>query len=257
MSEKKNKNKIALQLYTVRSAGDLAQRLALAREAGYAWVESEALHGLDAEAFIGTLRASGLGLASMHVEMSDLAQRLPAILQALKALDCQQLVMPWLDDHERPADAAGWRALALQLQQHAQDLAPQGVSLAYHNHAFEFERLDEDGRTVLETMFDAAPALRWQPDVAWVARAGEDPAIWLARYAARLQSVHVKDLVREGEGDAAEQGWATLGEGRLPWAQWLPGLATRLHTFIVEHDHPSQPARTAQVGLRYLNDRLS
>jgi len=250
-------NKIALQLYTVRSAGDLAQRLALAREAGYAWVESEALHGLAADEFVATLQASGLGLASMHVEMSELAtQRLPEILQALRALDCHQLVMPWLDEGERPADRAGWLALAAQLQRHAQDLAPQGVSLAYHNHAFEFERL-EDGRTVLETLFEAAPALRWQPDVAWVARAGEDPAIWLARYAARLQSVHVKDLAPQGQGEPAEQGWATLGEGSLPWAQWLPGLATRLHTFIVEHDHPSQPARTARVGLRYLSERLN
>ncbi|WIT12574.1 sugar phosphate isomerase/epimerase [Paucibacter sediminis] len=250
-------NKIALQLYTVRSAGDLAQRLALARDAGYAWVETEALHGLAADEFVATLQASGLGLASMHVEMSELAtQRLPEILQALRALDCHQLVMPWLDEGERPADRAGWLALAARLQQHAQDLAPQGVSLAYHNHAFEFERL-EDGRTVLETLFEAAPTLRWQPDVAWVARAGEDPALWLARYAARLQSVHVKDLALEGQGEPAEQGWATLGEGRLPWAQWLPGLATRLHTFIVEHDHPSQPARTARVGLRYLSERLN
>jgi len=250
-------NKIALQLYTVRSAGDLAARLGLAREAGYAWVESEALHGLAADEFVATLQASGLGLASMHVEMSELAtQRLPEILQALRALDCHQLVMPWLDEGERPADRAGWLALAAQLQRHAQDLAPLGVSLAYHNHAFEFERL-EDGRTVLETLFEAAPALRWQPDVAWVARAGEDPALWLARYAARLQSVHVKDLAPQGQGEPAEQGWATLGEGRLPWAQWLPGLATRLHTFIVEHDHPSQPARTARVGLRYLSERLN
>jgi len=250
-------NKIALQLYTVRSAGGLAARLGLAREAGYAWVESEALHGLAADEFVATLQASGLGLASMHVEMSELAtQRLPEILQALRALDCHQLVMPWLDEGERPADRAGWLALAAQLQRHAQDLAPLGVSLAYHNHAFEFERL-EDGRTVLETLFEAAPALRWQPDVAWVARAGEDPALWLARYAARLQSVHVKDLAPQGQGEPAEQGWATLGEGRLPWAQWLPGLATRLHTFIVEHDHPSQPARTARVGLRYLSERLN
>lgn len=252
-----NHKRIALQLYTVRSAGDLAARLALAREAGYAWVETEALHGLAAEDFVATLRASGLGLASMHAEMCDLAaQRLPAILQALKALDCHQLVMPWLDEAERPTDAAGWHALGAQLQRHAQDLASQGVSLAYHNHAFEFERL-ADGRKVLETLFDAAPALRWQPDVAWVARAGEDPAQWLARYAARLQSVHVKDLAPEGQGEPAEQGWATLGEGRLPWAQWLPGLSTRLHTFIVEHDHPSQPARTARAGLRYLSERLN
>jgi len=249
-----NEARIALQLYTVRSVGGLAQRLAVARGAGYAWVETETLHGLEADAFVAALREAGLGLASMHVEMSDLAERLPAVLAALRELGCRQLVMPWLDEAERPADAAGWRALGAQLQAHAQALAGQGVALAYHNHAFEFERL-ADGKTVLETIFDAAPALRWQPDVAWVARAGEDPAAWLARYAARLQSVHVKDL--DEAGDPAEQGWATLGEGRLPWAQWLPGLAGRVQTFIVEHDHPREPARTARAGLAFLRQRLA
>ncbi|MBT9456451.1 MAG: sugar phosphate isomerase/epimerase [Burkholderiaceae bacterium] len=247
-------NRIALQLYTVRSAGGLASRLAVAREAGYAWVETEGLHGLAVADFIGTMHASGLGLVSMHVEMSDLAQRQPDIVQALGELDCQQLVMPWLDEEERPFDSSGWADLGAQLQAYAQDLAPHGISLAYHNHAFEFERL-EDGRTVLETILAAAPALHWQPDVAWVARAGQDPAAWLERYATRLQSVHVKDLAHEGS-EPAEQGWANLGEGRLPWSQWLPGLTTRLQTFIVEHDHPSQPARTARVGFQYLSQRL-
>ncbi len=249
-----NQPRIALQLYTVRSAGGLAQRLVVARESGYAWVETEALHGLDPVAFVAALRESGLGLASMHVEMSDLATRLPDVLAALRGLGCRQLVMPWLDEGERPAHLAGWRALGAELQAHAQALSGEGVSLAYHNHAFEFERL-ADGRTVLETVFDAAPALRWQPDVAWVARAGEDPAAWLDRYAERLQSVHVKDL--DDDGDPAEQGWATLGEGRLPWAQWLPGLAARVQTFIVEHDHPREPARTAREGLAYLRQRLA
>lgn len=249
-----NEHRIALQLYTVRRAGGLAERLAVAREAGYAWVETEALHGLDAPAFVAALRESGLGLASMHVDMGDLAERLPAILAALRELGCTQLVMPWLEEAERPADAAGWRALGAQLQAHARRLASEGVALAYHNHAFEFERL-ADGRSVLETVFDAAPLLRWQPDVAWIARAGEDPAAWLQRYAARLQSVHVKDLA--DDGNPVEQGWATLGEGRLPWAQWLPGLAAHVQTFIVEHDHPSEPARTARAGLAFLRERLA
>lgn len=252
-----NAPRIALQLYTVRSAGDLAARLQVASQSGFAWVESEALHGLSAEAFLATLRASGLGLASMHVEMSDLAERMEEVLAALKGSGCTQLVMPWLDEPERPTTRAGWLALAATLQSHAHSLQSQGITLAYHNHAFEFERLAEDGRTVLETLLEAAPALRWQPDVAWVARAGELPMSWLQRYADRLQSVHVKDLAKPGaELAELEQGWATLGEGRLDWPAWLPWLRQVLSTFIVEHDQPSQPARTAAAGQAYLQTLL-
>ena len=249
--------RIALQLYTVRSAGDLAARLQVARQAGFPWVESEALHGLSAEAFVATLRDAGLGLASMHVEMSDLGERLDEVVAALQGCGCRQLVMPWLDEAERPSDRAGWLALAARLQAHALSLQAQGITLAYHDHAFKFERLPADRRSVLETVLDAAPALRWQPDVAWVARAGELPMRWLQRYAERLQSVHVKDLARPGAALAeAEQGWATLGEGRLDWPAWLPWLRQRLDTFIVEHDQPSEPARTAAAGQAYLQTLL-
>jgi sugar phosphate isomerase/epimerase len=253
-----NAPRIALQLYTVRSAGDLAARLQVARRAGFAWAESEALHGLSSETFIATLRDSGLGLASMHVEMSDLAERMEEVLAALKGSGCSQLVMPWLDEPERPTTREGWLALAATLQSHALSLQSQGICLAYHNHAFEFERLPEDGRTVLETVLEAAPALRWQPDVAWVARAGESPLPWLQRYAERLQSVHVKDLAKPGaELAEVEQGWATLGEGRLDWPAWLPWLRQVLSTFIVEHDQPSEPARTAAAGQAYLRTLLN
>ncbi|MCV2369630.1 sugar phosphate isomerase/epimerase family protein [Roseateles oligotrophus] len=250
--------RIALQLYTVRAVGDLVARLELAKQVGYAWVETEALHGLSRSDFVAALQASGLRLASMHVEMSDLAERLDEIVASLKACACTQLVMPWLDETERPQDSAGWLALAATLQAHALVLQGQGITLAYHNHAFEFERLGQDGRTVLETLLEAAPSLRWQADVAWVARAGEAPMAWLERYALRLQSVHVKDLAKPGaELGEIEQGWATLGEGRLDWPAWLPWLSQRVNTFIVEHDQPSQPARTAAQGLRYLAGLLA
>ncbi|MBT9492782.1 MAG: sugar phosphate isomerase/epimerase [Paucibacter sp.] len=250
--------KIALQLYTVRSAGDLAARLGVAKQAGYAWVETEALHGLSRAEFVNNLHAAGLGLASMHVEMSDLAERMAEIVATVQACSCTQLVMPWLDEAERPQTRAGWLNLAATLQTYAQSLAERGITLAYHNHAFEFERLVEDGRTVLETLLEAAPALRWQADVAWVDRAGEAPMVWLQRYAERLQSVHVKDLAKAGAVLAeAEQGWATLGEGRLDWSAMLAWLSPRLNTFIVEHDQPSQPARTAAAGLVYLSGLLT
>ncbi|WP_374338850.1 sugar phosphate isomerase/epimerase family protein [Leeia sp.] len=246
--------RLALQLYTFNHTPVLEERLALAAACDYQWVESEGLHGLPVADFLAALDRHSLQLASMHADLGEL-KRLPELKQVLRQTGCQQLVMPWLDEPERPVDRAGWLLLAQGLQQLAQELKADGVQLSYHNHAFEFARLS-DHETVLDLLLAEAPDLNWQADVAWVVRAGEDPVFWLQRYAARLQSVHVKDYTGPG-GNPPENDWATLGEGLVPWPTLLPTLQPRSGIWIVEHDQPVDPARTARQGLSFLQQHLN
>jgi sugar phosphate isomerase/epimerase len=247
--------KIALQLYSVRAVGGFEPRLQLAHETGYHWVETEVMYGLTPHEFADTLQRYQMQLASMHVEMTDLREHLSDILEALKLSGCTQLVMPWLEENERPTDVASWITFAWQLNNYALKLAESDIQLAYHNHAFEFDIL-ENGQTILEVILEHATNLAWQADVAWVVRAGQDPLVWLQRYADRLQSVHVKDLSMKGT-NPEENDWANLGEGQINWIQLLTGLPSQLQTFIVEHDQPSNPRRTAEVGYRFLSRCLS
>ncbi len=247
--------KIALQLYSVRAAGEFAQRCAVARQAGYAWVETEGTYGLSADEFVATLQAQQLALISMHVELSDLAHNLPELVQVLKRCGSSTLVMPWLDEAERPSQKTGWLHLAQQLQSYAKQLAAQGIRLAYHNHAFEMAEL-EPGYTVLDCVLEHAPDLAWQADLAWLARAGADVLALLQRYQHRLLSIHVKDWHGEG-GSAAENDWAVLGQGQLPWPAYLAALPTDLSDFIVEHDQPLDAADMARVGYRQLQSWLA
>ena len=246
---------IALQLYSVRDAGDFPARLELAQACEYRFVETEVTYGLSAEEFSAQLQQYDLKLASMHVEMQDLRLRMPLLLDALKRCACTNLVMPWLEENERPQDLAGWLALARELNQFAQTLAQQGIQLAYHNHAFEFAHLS-NGQTILSFLFEQAPQLKWQADVAWIYRAGEDGQAWLDRYHERLCSVHVKDLAVTGT-NPTENDWANLGEGRIAWPDILRSLQNKVSCYIVEHDQPSNPKNMAQVGYAYLQKNLA
>jgi sugar phosphate isomerase/epimerase len=245
---------IALQLYSVRAVGDFPARLALAKACGYSHVETEVTYGLSAEEFSVELQEHGIKLASMHVEMQDLRLRMPLLLDALKRCACTNLVMPWLEEDERPQDLAGWLALARELNQFAQSLAQQGIQLAYHNHAFEFDRLN-NAQTILSFLFEHAPQLKWQADVAWVYRAGEDGQAWLDCYRERLCSVHVKDLAVTGS-NPTENDWANLGEGRIAWPDILCSLQNQVHCYIVEHDQPNDAKNMAQIGYAYLQKHL-
>jgi sugar phosphate isomerase/epimerase len=68
---------LSVQIYSLRDAGDLDTQLALARAAGFEWIESVAGHGLAPEVFAERLRAHGLRLSSMHVSLM-LAESDPA-----------------------------------------------------------------------------------------------------------------------------------------------------------------------------------
>jgi sugar phosphate isomerase/epimerase len=165
-------------------------------------------------------------------------------------------VVPYLDAKDRPTDAAGWTALGQEMGRIAKQVRAKGMRLAYHNH--DFELVDFNGRTGLELLFAAAgPDLQTELDLAWVARAGLDPAVMLATFRGRLFAVHAKDNAPKGQAED-EGGFAAVGQGVLDWKAILPAAAKAgVQWYIVEHDQPRDPAKVIQTGADYLREHLT
>ena len=91
-------------------------------------------------------------------------------------------------------------------------LAAHGLKLGYHNHAFEFEPL-EDGTTLMERFFTQTDLLL-QLDTFWVYAGGADPVAWMERVnaAGRLPVIHIKDGYADGEGMPLGRGTAPVKE---------------------------------------------
>ena len=72
-----------------------------------------------------------------------------------------------------------------------------GMTLLYHNHDFEFLKID--GKYALDVLYDSVPAelLQTELDTCWVNVGGEVPADYLLKYAGRAPVVHLKDFVGE------------------------------------------------------------
>ena len=69
-----------------------------------------------------------------------------------------------------------------------------GIQLLYHNHDFEFMKVD--GKYALDELYDSVPAdlLKTELDVCWVNIGGENPADYIRKYAGRCPVVHLKDF---------------------------------------------------------------
>lgn len=248
--------KISVQIYSIREAGDFDAQLALARQCGFEWVETVATHGLAPQAFADKIASHGLKVSSMHAGIVLLESDLATVLEACRLTGCPLVVMPWLPMGERPATAEGWRAIGRRLAALGDAVRAAGLQLAYHNHDWEF--LTFEGRSALEWIFSETTVeqLRWEADLGWVARAGADPWVWLDRLSDRLICVHAKDIAPPGTA-VNEDGWATLGQGIVPWAALLAHLKSRVELVVFEHDHPSDFTATLSGSQAFMQQHLA
>jgi sugar phosphate isomerase/epimerase len=245
---------LSIQLYTLRSLGDLDTVLDTAAQAGFRRVEGVGAHLDDAANVKAKLDARGLAFSSSHVSLAALRERPDTVLAACRLLGFDQLFMPAVPPEQRDMDAAGWHALGRELGALATRFADQGIRLGYHNHHWELKKKDGDV-TALDLIFAGAAGspLAWEADVAWLVRGGVAPEAWLRRYGDRLAAAHVKDIAPEGE-NLDEDGWADVGAGTLDWRSlWRTCRRLGARWMVVEHDKPSDPARCARASFAYLS----
>ncbi|MEM6759062.1 MAG: sugar phosphate isomerase/epimerase [Pseudomonadota bacterium] len=242
------------QLYTARSVSSLPAFLAHLSKLGYAHVEGFGDAYADPRTFRAALDASGLRMPSGHFGVHNLRDDFAGCAHIASVLGVKTLIAPWLDPGDRPEDTEGYKALARNLSALSKRCANAGFGFAWHNHAFEFEKL-RGGAVGLDVLLNEAPDLMWEADLAWIVRGGADADLFLDRYAERITALHVKDLAPYGE-NADEDGWADLGSGVMDW----PHLITRVRReadgalMIAEHDKPASPGDFATSAIAAFRD---
>ena len=243
-------------MYTLRDAGSLEQQLKIVHDAGVHAVETVGTQNVSAAELKQLLDRYSIKAISSHVPLAELRSNLDGVVTFNRSIGNTTLVVPYLDRRERPSDAAGWTALGQELGRIAKQVRGKGMRLAYHNH--DFELVDFDGRTGLELLFAAAgPDLQTELDLAWVARAGLDPAVMLGKFRGHVFAVHAKDNAPKGQAED-EGGFAAVGQGVLDWNAILPAAAVAgVHWYIIEHDQPREPAKVVQAGADYLREHLT
>jgi sugar phosphate isomerase/epimerase len=249
-----NTDILSIQLYTLRSLGELDRVLDAVKQAGYRNVETVGSHLDDATNVRTKLDARGLKVSSSHVSLATLRDRPDDVVRACRTLGFDQLFMPSVPAEHREGDATFWRKLGSELGEIAVRMRDQGIAFGYHNHNWELA-LKDGAKSALELIFEAAAGspLAWQADIAWLVRGGADPKEWLQRYRGRIVSAHVKDIAPQGQNED-QDGWADVGAGVLDWQElWPAARAAGARWMVVEHDNPSNPAESARASYAYIS----
>lgn len=240
-----SRRELSIQLWSTRSEPSLKAQIEHVAACGYANVEPyEAICG-DPPALRALLDRHGLSARSGHFRLETFENAPARVVETACALGLGVVVAPWLDEDQRPADADGWRRIGARLSEISRRMAGEGLVFAWHNHEFELVRLP-DGSCGLEHALGEEVSL--ELDLGWVVQAGEDPCVWLSRYAGRIAAVHVKDVAPPGE-NLDQMGFADVGEGTMDWPLYLRAAAEAgVELMIVEHDQPADWRRFARVS---------
>ncbi|BBH21752.1 sugar phosphate isomerase [Paenibacillus baekrokdamisoli] len=235
--------KIGLQLYTVRddTAKDFTGTLRQVAEMGYEGVEFAGYGDATAEEMRDLLNELGLEAFGSHVSLQRLEENLDEEIAYLKTVGARYVVCPYLTGEQLAGGEAFWLELFNKFNGIGQRLREEGLVLAYHNHAFEFER-KINGEFVFDAMYNAVDSelLKVEIDLGWVQYAGQDPLAYIAKYAGRLPLLHLKDFRQGKPGEDIDT--VELGQGDLALND-LIGAAEKAQVewLIVEQDRCANP----------------
>ncbi|MFC7082423.1 sugar phosphate isomerase/epimerase family protein [Halorussus caseinilyticus] len=236
----------AIQLYTLRELNDsLPDLLRRVGDTAFEGVEFAGLGDADIEEVQNALDDAGLDVAAAHVGIEDLEADLDGVAETYAALDCERIVVPYLDAAAFASEQAV-ADTARRLTELGARLDDRGVSLGYHNHDHEFA--DLGGGSAFETLAEETD-FALELDVGWATAAGYDPVDLLGSLRGRVPLVHLKDVsgttpVELGDGDLEID--ACVRAAREAGTEWL----------VYEHDDPDDPAASLEHGAETLADLL-
>ena len=172
-------------------------------------------------------------------------------------------------DESRGLDDAQWRNLANGLHDLADNLAPLGMRVAFHNHVGTYV---ETGAETARLLDETDPAkVGWCLDIGHLAYGGGDTLSMLPAYGDRVTHIHLKDVDGEVLARAKAEGWSfgqalkswifpALGEGIAHVPEIVEELLRRGYDgwFVLEQDTtPDDPKDVARANREYLEALLA
>lgn len=234
---------IGIQLYSVRDSmeSDFEGTLKKLSELGYTCVEFAGFYGRTAEQVNKLLDRYNLKLSGTHSSFDDLVNNYEETVAFHKAIGNKYYIIPGYDLWSQEK----LDKFVEQVNPICERLAKDGITLGFHNHHKEFEVL-EDGAVVYEQLIYRTE-LKLEVDTFWAfVGMKNSPLALLERLGDRVNFVHIKDGLINGEGKP-------LGMGEAPVADIVAKAKEMGIPMVVESEtcNPTGLAE-AEICIEYL-----
>jgi sugar phosphate isomerase/epimerase len=125
-----------------------------------------------------------------------------------------------------------------------------GITLCYHNHTHEFEKVD--GKIPYDQLLQINPdILKMELDLGWASAAGMDPVEMFSKNPGRYPLWHVKDIVM------AQKLPTEIGNGGVDFKRiFAASKESGMQYFFVEQDGAKHPIESITTSYTYLTTKL-
>ena len=265
---------VGLQLYSVRDAleKDFEGTIKAVAEMGYDQVEFAGIYKHSAEEVKRICAEAGVTPISAHVGMNVILPDVAGVVKTYAEIGCKYMVIPWMDAKFLPG-GENYAEFLENIKIVAAELHKYGMTLCYHNHDFEFEKVD--GKNKLDILYaETDPAnLQTQIDTCWANVGGENPSEFVKKYTGRAPLVHIKDFV----GSKSNNMYGLIDGGKVEEVTETPAVPFELRpvgygvqdvasilaaateagaeAVIVEQDNPSMGKTSmecAEMSIKYI-----
>lgn len=208
--------RIGAQLFTLReftkTIEDFEESCRKVKEMGYKVVQVSGTP-LKAADMKPILDKYGLEVVLSHRRMKEFLENLDEIIEYNKTLGCKLCglgMMPF----DVAAEEESVTKFIEDFNKIAARLKEEGMYFGYHNHAFEFQKIN--GKYVMDRLIEETDpeAFYFIVDTYWLQFGGMNPAEYIKKLGKRAMAIHFKDL-KVNSDNTVEM--AEVGVGNLNW----------------------------------------
>lgn len=267
-SEMTDRKDIGLQLYTVRNQmeKDPVGTLEAISLMGYSHIESTGYdqgqyYGMSPKAFSNILTDLELKMFSSHTQTGSgqpdkthtMTNQWERVCEDAANIGQQYIVLGYLIEDER-ISLDDYKKLAELCNKCGETAKGFGLSLAYHNHDFEFNTLEgEIPYDILLAEVDPE-LMNFEIDFFWTRKAGVEALDYFNKYPGRFPLWHIKDM-----DNSPEKNFTEVGSGVIDWSQYFKeAKSANLKHFYVEQDQciDYPPLESVKISFDYLNQMV-
>ena len=253
-------NKLGLQLYTVRdllktpeSADETFAKLA---KMGYVEAQT-AGNAFDAKLFGELAKKNGVKIIGTHYSWDEILNNTKDAIEVHRAWGTTNMGIGIMPGPAR-TDLGELKKFIADFNRMAKIVAEEGFRLTYHNHHFEYVRID-GYKTIMDIMYEELDPKNtsFVLDTCWVASGGGDVNAWMEKLAGRLDILHLKDVtvVRDENGKIGPT-MTEIGHGNLDWDSIIKtAQKIGVKHYVVEQDKNfmnESPLESLQFSADYL-----
>ena len=245
--------RIGAQYYTIRSScqtiEDFDASCKKIKEIGYKLVQLSGIGKFSAEEIKPILDKYGLEVVCTHRPAANYLENLDGEIEFHKTIGakiCGLGSMPGFNTNPETIEE-----FAKNFAPVADKLAEHGLIFAYHNHAFEFEKVN--GKYAFDIIAEKNTNFKFILDVYWLAIAGINPAKFIKKYADKIACVHFKDLkIKDNKPCYAE-----IGQGNLEWDEIISACEQAgVEYALVEQDTcDGDPFDSLKISYDFLKEK--